>query len=68
MAAAIPPKVSRVVDIFVSVAAAVVILGALQKILHTEYADLMLKIGLGTEALVFLGIWSIISDLSYNSG
>ena len=32
MAAAIPPKVSRIVDIFVSIAAAVVIWGALQKL------------------------------------
>ncbi|MEO7210064.1 MAG: gliding motility protein GldL, partial [Chitinophagaceae bacterium] len=54
MAVVIPSKVSRIVDIFVSVAAAVVIWGALQKLLHTQYADLFLKIGLGTEALVFL--------------
>jgi gliding motility-associated protein GldL len=54
MAAAIPPKVSRIVDIFVSIAAAVVIWGALQKLLHTSLADLFLKIGLGTEAAVFL--------------
>ncbi len=54
MAAAIPPKVSRVVDIFVSIAAAVVIWGALQKLLHTSTADFFLKVGLGTEAAVFL--------------
>jgi gliding motility-associated protein GldL len=54
MAAAIPPKVSRVVDIFVSIAAAVVIWGALQKLLHTSWADFFLKMGLGTEAIVFL--------------
>ena len=54
MAAAIPPKVSRVVDIFVSIAVAVVIWGALQKLLHTSWADFFLKLGLGTEALVFL--------------
>jgi gliding motility-associated protein GldL len=54
MAAAIPPKVSRIVDIFVSIAAAVVIWGALQKLLHTSSADFFLKVGLGTEALVFL--------------
>jgi len=54
MAVAIPSKVSKVVDIFVSIAAAGVIWGALQKILHTPTADLWLKIGLGTEALVFL--------------
>lgn len=55
MAAAIPPKVSKIFDVLVSIAAAVVIWGALQKILHTEYADIMLKIGLGTEAAIFLG-------------
>jgi len=55
MAAAIPPKVSKWFDVLVSVAAAVVIWGALQKILHSEYADMMLKIGLGTEAVIFLG-------------
>ena len=53
MAAAIPPKVSRVVDIFVSLAAAVVIVGALFKLEHWEGADTMLIFGLGTEAIVF---------------
>lgn len=55
MAAAIPPKVSKWFDVFVSVAAAVVIYGALQKILHTAIADTMLKVGLTIEALIFLG-------------
>jgi gliding motility-associated protein GldL len=55
MSAAIPPKISKVFDIGVSMAAAVVIYGALQKILHTPLADLMLKIGLITEAIIFLG-------------
>jgi len=54
MAAAIPPKVSKIVDVFVSIAAAVVIWGALRKILHAPDADIWLKIGLTTEALVFL--------------
>ncbi|WP_153798884.1 T9SS inner membrane protein PorL/GldL [Foetidibacter luteolus] len=53
MAAAIPPKVSRVVDIFVSIAAAIVIVGALFKLQHWEGADTMLIVGLGTEAIVF---------------
>jgi gliding motility-associated protein GldL len=53
MAAAIPPKVSRLVDIFVSIAAAIVIIGALFKLEHWQGADTMLIIGLGTEALVF---------------
>jgi len=54
MAAAIPPKVSKIVDVFVSIAAAIVIWGALRKILHAPDADIWLKIGLTTEALVFL--------------
>jgi gliding motility-associated protein GldL len=54
MAAKIPAKVGKVVDIFVSVAAAIVIWGALRKILHAPDADMWLKIGLTTEALVFL--------------
>jgi gliding motility-associated protein GldL len=54
MAAAIPPKVGKIVDVFVSIAAAVVIWGALRKILHSPDADIWLKIGLSTEALVFL--------------
>jgi gliding motility-associated protein GldL len=41
-------------DVAVSIAAAAVIFGALQKILHTPIADLWLKIGLYTEAAIFL--------------
>jgi len=59
MAAAIPPKVSKIVDIFVSLAAAVVIVGALFKLEHWEGADAMLIFGLGTEALVF-GVYGIL--------
>jgi gliding motility-associated protein GldL len=54
MAVAIPPKVGKLVDVFVSIAAAIVIWGALRKILHAPDADMWLKIGLTTEALVFL--------------
>lgn len=54
MAAKIPSKVNKWLDVFVSVAAAVVIYGALQKLLHTSIADIMLKIGLTVEALIFL--------------
>ena len=53
MAAAIPPKVSRIVDIFVSLGAAVVIVGALFKLEHWPGADEMLITGLGTEAVIF---------------
>jgi gliding motility-associated protein GldL len=55
MAAKIPPVVSKWFDVGVSVGAAVVIFGALQKLLHTSYADTMLKVGLTTESLIFLG-------------
>jgi len=53
MAVAVPNKVSRIVDIFVSIAAAVVLIGALFKLEHWSGADTMLIVGLGTEALVF---------------
>lgn len=55
MAAAIPPKVTKWFDVVVSLAAAVVLFGALQKLLHSSIADLMLQIGLYTEAAIFLG-------------
>lgn len=54
MAAKIPPKVGKFVDVLVSVAAAIVLFGALQKLMHTKIADLMLQIGLYTEAAIFL--------------
>lgn len=55
MAASIPPKVSKWFDVFVSIAAAVVIYGALQKLLHSPIADFMLKVGLTVEAVIFMG-------------
>jgi gliding motility-associated protein GldL len=54
MSVKIPSKLSKWMDVGVSVAAAAVIFGALQKILHTPIADLWLKIGLYTEAVIFL--------------
>lgn len=55
MAAKIPPKVGKFVDVLVSIAAAIVLFGALQKLMHTKLADLFLQIGLYTEAAIFLG-------------
>ena len=55
MAAAIPPKVSKWFDVLVSLAAAVVIFGALMKITHAASADTWLYIGLTTESIIFLG-------------
>ncbi len=54
MSVKIPSKISKWMDVAVSVAASAVIYGALQKILHTPSADLWLKIGLYTEAVIFL--------------
>lgn len=53
MAAAIPSKVSKWVDVGVSFGAALVIWGALRKITHQPDADTWLWIGLTTEALIF---------------
>ena len=44
----------KIVNIIVCVGAAVVIFGAWAKILHKPFADLMLTIGLLTEAFIFL--------------
>ncbi|MCZ2222014.1 MAG: gliding motility protein GldL [Chitinophagales bacterium] len=55
MAAKIPPKVGKIVDVLVSIGAAVVLFGALQKLMHTKLADLFLQIGLYTESFIFLG-------------
>ncbi|MDB5201604.1 MAG: Gliding motility protein GldL [Ferruginibacter sp.] len=54
MSVKIPSNISKWMDVAVSIAAAAVIFGALQKILHTPSADLWLKIGLYTEAAIFL--------------
>src|SRR5688500_13253160 len=54
MAADIPHKVSKIIDEFVSIYATIVIWSTLSKIFHASDADVCLKIGLTTEALVFL--------------
>ena len=46
-------KGQRIFNILYSIGASIVILGALFKILHTAGADLMLIIGMGTEAVIF---------------
>lgn len=53
MAVMIPPKVSKYVDVAVSFGAALVIWGALRKIIHAPDADQWLWIGLTTEAVIF---------------
>ena len=47
-------SLEKIINSVVSVGAAVVIFGAWAKILHKSYADVMLTIGLLTEALIFL--------------
>ena len=44
----------RLVNVLVCVGAAVVIFGAWAKILHKPFADIMLTVGLLTEAAIFL--------------
>ena len=53
MAAAIPSKVSKWVDVGVSFGAALVIWGALRKITHQADADFWLFAGLTTETIIF---------------
>lgn len=53
MAVMIPPKVNKYVDVAVSFGAALVIWGALRKIIHAPDADTWLWIGLTTEAVIF---------------
>jgi gliding motility-associated protein GldL len=47
--------IDRILNIFVSAAAVPVLIGALFKITHAPGADIMLKVGLWTEAVIFLG-------------
>lgn len=54
MAAGLTPFQNRLLNIFVSGGASIVIVGALFKIQHYPGSDLLLPIGLGIEALIFL--------------
>jgi len=68
MSVKINPKTSKWMDVMVSLAAAVVIFGALQKILHTPIADIFLQIGLYTEAAIFAayGIIYMKAEIDYS--
>lgn len=70
MAVAIPPKISKYVDVAVSFGAALVIWGALRKITHASDAETWLWIGLTTEAVIFLlyGILYLIFPTEKGSG
>jgi gliding motility-associated protein GldL len=52
--AGVSKSTDKLVNIFVCVGAAVVIFGAWAKILHLSFADVMLTVGLLTEALIFI--------------
>lgn len=56
MAASNEPSVfwDKFIPFFYSVGAAVVIIGAMGKIMHYDWASIMLPIGLGVEALIFI--------------
>src|SRR5580704_5463809 len=54
MSAGVSKSTERLINIIVCVGAAIVIFGALQKILHTALANFFLTAGLLTEALIFL--------------
>lgn len=54
MASGVSPATNRLVNIIVCLGASVVIFGAMAKILHLSWADWALKIGLSTEALIFI--------------
>jgi gliding motility-associated protein GldL len=52
--AGISRRAEVALNVFVCVGAAIVIFGAMAKILHLSWADMALKVGLTTEALIFL--------------
>ena len=54
MSSGVSPTTNRLVNVIVCVGAAVVIFGAWAKILHKSYADIMLTVGLLTEAAIFI--------------
>ena len=72
MAAAIPSRVSKWVDVGVSFGAALVIWGALRKITHAPDADTWLWIGLSTETIIFAtygvlyAVYPAIKDASHD--
>ncbi|MFN5333586.1 MAG: gliding motility protein GldL [Bacteroidota bacterium] len=61
---AISKSTEKITNIIVSVGAAVVIFGAWAKILHLGFADMMLTVGLLTEAAIFL-VYAYLSTKGY---
>ena len=54
MASGVSPATNKLVNVVVCLGAAVVIFGAWAKILHKSFADIMLTVGLLTEAAIFV--------------
>jgi gliding motility-associated protein GldL len=54
MSAGVSKTTEKLVNIFVCIGAAVVIFGAWAKILHLSFANMMLTVGLLTEAMIFI--------------
>ncbi|MCE2844303.1 MAG: GldL-related protein [Chitinophagaceae bacterium] len=54
MANTISPKTNKIINVVISLGAAVVILGALTKLINLPGADWLLVIGLTTEAIIFV--------------
>ncbi len=54
MASGISPATNKLVNVIVCVGAAIVLIGAWSKLLHKPFADVMLTVGLLTEAFIFL--------------
>lgn len=54
MSNSISPRTNKIVNVVISLGAAVVIIGALAKIIHLSWADYALIVGLSTEALIFV--------------
>jgi hypothetical protein len=54
MAKTISEKTNKIVNVVISLGAAVVIIGAMAKIIHLSWADWALIVGLTTEAAIFV--------------
>ena len=54
MANTISPKTNKIINVVISLGAAVVILGALTKLINLPGADWLLVVGLTTEAVIFV--------------
>jgi len=54
MSNSISPRTNKIVNVVISLGAAVVLIGALAKIIHLSWADYALIVGLCTEALIFV--------------